>query len=136
MTLLFPTQAPAVSSCFAGVGNTPFSGGSTATLGGLNFATCDLTQTAAVASVDCATLSWSSGTAVNCLWMASVTLASLLETTRVTVASSSGTLDSTLMFSFDGSQTGDTLMIHWHDSLCKTLHSVNHDCHVFRMVWP
>ena len=72
-----------------------------ATLGGLNFAATDLSPAAAVASVDCATSSWTSNTAVECQ-TASLATSALDVTTQVTVTSIAGTVDSVSMFSFDG----------------------------------
>ena len=95
----FGRKAPAVSSFFVGFENSPLSGGSTATLGGLNFAFSNLTSTATVAFVDCATLSWSSGTSTVCR-MAPET-ASKCELVVTSVASAVGT--ARFLFTFDGS---------------------------------
>ena len=90
-------SAPAVS--YDAIGdNAPVSGGLTATLSGMAFTSSDLTPTATVASVDCATSSWVSGTTVECLMSATATAIST--NVVVTVAAVSGTLIST--FSFDG----------------------------------
>ena len=91
-------SAPALSLASLGVNNAPSSGGLTATLSGLAFASIDLTPTAALASVDCVTSSWKSGTTVACL-MASAT-ATEIGTHVTTVASIAGTANS--LFTFDG----------------------------------
>ena len=96
LTATFP--APSLSRASVGVRNAPSSGGLMATLSGLAFASRDTTPTATVASVDCATSSWMSGTTVECL-MASA-IAGTRATTVVTVAGVTGTLDG--FFTFDG----------------------------------
>ena len=89
--------APAVSFVNAGARNLPMSGGATATLSGLAFATYDATPTGTVGGADCQTASWTTGTTVSCLTASGST--SMAKAT-VTVAGVAGTLNG--YFTFDG----------------------------------
>ena len=95
--------APVVSFALRnGFGNTPSCGGLTATLSGMAFGLTDFTPTGTIASVDCATSSWASGTTVECL-TSSATQAGGFQTPSlavVTMAFLEGTGLS--LFSFDG----------------------------------
>ena len=82
-----------------GFSNLPLSGGATATLSGLAFATYNPTPTGTVGSIDCSTTSWTAGTTVLCRTDASPDVARTHMTT-ITVAGVVGTLDS--FFTFDG----------------------------------
>ena len=95
--------APAVSFASVGVKNAPTSGGATVTLSGLAFASINLTPTFSVATIDCATSAWTSGTTVQCRMSAasSGNLAYVAaKDGAMTVSSVSGTAYA--MFSFDG----------------------------------
>ena len=97
-TLPVPTSylhaAPAVSH----VGNMASSGGLTATVSGLAFASVDATPTGTIAGADCATSSWASGTTVQCLVMPAMQPG--CAAAFVTVSSVAGT--GLRMFTFDG----------------------------------
>jgi hypothetical protein len=93
---LFMLTAPVASSALMGSSNMQHSGGLTATLSGLAFASLDLTPTATVGEVNCATSAWVSGTTVQCMASASSSGDSII---TVTVASVSGT--GKAVFTFD-----------------------------------
>ena len=92
-------EAPAVSVNHVGSGNAPGTGGASATISGLSFATADMTPTAMLAESDCSTTSWASGTTVVCRQAAPSNAGS--SQTTVTVSSVSGTSHG--LFTFDGS---------------------------------
>ena len=85
----------------------PSSGGLTATVGGLAFASVDATPTGTLAGADCATSSWASGTVVQCLAMPAMQTTSAVAT--VTVGSVAGT--GLQMFTFDGSKSSDSSVL-------------------------
>jgi len=94
--------APTVSFILVGSGNAPGTGGASATISGLSFASFDMTPTAAMAGADCGTSSWASGTTVVCLQSSSSDVSS--SQTTVTVSAVTGTTQH--LFTFDGSFCG------------------------------
>ena len=98
----FVFAAPVVSTSFElDVRNSgALSGGSTVTIGGLNFGSYSFTATASATGIDlCSTASWCSVTALQCLMVAPTTL--MLAHAKVTVGGVVGTRASKY-FTFDG----------------------------------
>ena len=79
--------------------NVPLTGGASATLNGLAFATYDLTPTGTIGGGDCGTTSWTAKTTLTCRSEAAT---DLYGAAVVTVAAVPGTLVASA-FSFDGS---------------------------------
>ena len=90
------------------INNLPTSGGATATLSGLDFATYDHTQTGTVGSIDCSTTSWMTGTTVLCLSAASPDVSTTHKAT-ITVAGVVGTVST--YFTFDGARLLDSTLL-------------------------